>query len=206
MDILPINQHRPEERAIQAAVSTLRRGGILIYPTDTCYGLGCDARNVRAMARIAQLKGRAAAKKFSVIVRDVDSIEEITVVNGVQREIIQHYLPGPYTFVLLNADFRVASTNTLGVRVPDCAITQAIASAFGEPYITTSANRAGTGALYSQAEIRENLLNHLDLGHLPDLILDAGELPRTDTSTVVDLTKSPPVVLRQGSGVFTWPD
>ncbi|MBI4022954.1 threonylcarbamoyl-AMP synthase [Candidatus Berkelbacteria bacterium] len=202
MEHLKISFTNPEPDVIVRAVQVLRQGGCIVYPTDTCYGLGCDARSVRAMKRITQLKGREEAKKFSVIARDIDHIISLTIVDRLQQSILEQYLPGPYTFILLNADFSVAQTSTLGVRIPDCPVTQAIADEFSEAYITTSANLGGTGALYSFEEIQSSLLAGTRASLQPDLILDAGPLVRSPSSTVVDLTKSEPVIIRQGAGAF----
>lgn len=155
------------------------------------------------MNKIAEMKGRDIEKKFSVIAPSIKAIETIAAVTQNQRDILHHYLPGPFTFVLPNADFSVARTSTLGIRVPDCAVTAAIGTAFGEPYITTSANISGTGALYSFEEINAHLLQRLPDALLPDLVLNAGDLPRTDASTVVDLTSPTPSIIRQGSGSFS---
>lgn len=203
MIVRAVHREDPDPAVMAEAATVLRRGGVLLYPTDTCYGLGCDARNTQAMAKIGAMKGRDGAKKFSVIIPSVHSADTIVMVSEEQRKILEKHLPGPFTFILINVDFRVAATSTLGIRVPDCPVTQKIASLFGEPYITTSANLSGTGALYSFQEIKHNLLDHLPNDLQPNLILDAGELPRTDASTVVDLTGSVPHIVRQGSGTFT---
>lgn len=206
MDIRTISAIRPDPVTIDLASKVLRRGGIIVYPSDTCYGLGADARNERAMAKIEEMKqGRSPRKRFSVIARDVEHIREITFVGEEQHAILSHCLPGPYTFILLNLDFRVAQTNTLGVRVPSFPVTQAIADVFEEPYLTTSANFAGEGALYTSLDLREKLIDRLPEHLYPDLVLDAGDLPERPSSTVVDITKLPPKILRQGLGEFSWP-
>lgn len=202
MEIIPVSRMSPEAAAIERAADILRRGGIIIYPSDTCYGLGCDARNPRAMARIAALKGRDHAKKFSVIARDLDHVRALTLATDEQLRVLEAHLPGPYTFVLLNADFAVATTNTLGVRIPDDPVIRSLSQAFGEPYTTTSANLSGMGAIYRTADLHAELLDQLPPDRRPDLILDAGDLPVVPASTVVDLTQSTPVVLRQGAGEF----
>lgn len=206
MTILPIDPHNPDPYAITQATRVLREGGLLIYPTDTCYGLGVDSRNVRAMNRIVELKGgREQAKRFSVIARDIAHIEELTLVDDQTREILETYLPGPFTFILLNADFQVAQTSTLGVRIPRNAVTQAIADQFGDAYITTSANLSGQGALYSVQDLQDQFLSQVDRSLWPDIVLDAGPLHGNPPSTVVNLTKPPPQILRQGGAEFVWP-
>lgn len=198
----PLN---PDPVAIELAAQILRRGGLIIYPTDTCYGLGADARCQPAMERIIRLKGKRDAKKFSVIASDLDHIAELTIVDEEQQQILEQYLPGPYTFILMNADFTVAQTSTLGVRVPDFATTRALSQAFTDAYTTTSANLSGTGGLYTIADIDTQFLHAVDEEEWPDLILDAGDLPVRPSSTVVNLTTLEPTILREGAVPFVWP-
>ncbi len=206
MKTLSIDPVNPDPAIIALAARVLREGGSVVYPTDTCYGLGVDARSVRAMRRIAELKGgRAQTKRFSVIARDIDHIEELTLVDERTREILKAYLPGPFTFILMNADFQVARTSTLGVRIPQHAVTQALARGFADAYITTSANLEGRPALYSAGDLQEHFLAHVDQSLWPDIILDAGPLIEHPPSTVVDVTKPLPQILRQGGLPFVWP-
>ena len=206
MEIVPIDPSNPDPQSIQKAARVLRSGGILVYPTDTCYGLGADAQSLRAMQRVTELKGgREAAKRYSVIARDLEHIASLTVLNETQRKILTTYLPGPFTFILLNADFSVASTSTLGVRWPDYPVTQAIADSFGDAYITTSANLKGQGAIYSVDELKDSFFDLVDSSLWPDLILDAGPLTKRLPSTVVNITGSVPRVIREGGRPFQWP-
>lgn len=205
MKVLSINPLQPDASAIKEAARILRRGGVVIYPTDTCYGIGADARNPRARERIVKMKQRDESKKFSIIVKDIALIEKIAFVDDTQREILQHYLPGQYTFILMNADLSILNKNTLGVRIPDNVVTQELANAFGEPFISTSANFVGQPALYTYEEINEDFLQLIDPENLPDLVLDAGVLPKNPPSTVVNLVKKLPVIIRQGAAPFTWP-
>lgn len=206
MKTLTINPDLPDQKAIAEAVHVLQEGGLLVYPTDTCYGLGVDSRNVRAMNRIVELKGgREQAKRFSVIARDIEHIEQLTLVDDFTRDILESYLPGPFTFILLNTDFQVAQTSTLGVRIPSSAVTQAIANNFNDAYITTSANLSGQGAIYSIEDLEKNFLSQVDPSLWPDIVLDAGSLDNDPPSTVVNLTKQPPQILRQGGLPFIWP-
>lgn len=206
MKILTVDPTSPDPGVIAQAARVLREGGLLAYPTDTCYGLGVDARNVRAMSRITQLKGgRDETKRFSVIARDIEHVEELTVVDDVSRAILEAYLPGPFTFILLNTDFQVAQTSTLGVRIPGHAVTQAIATTFGDAYITTSANLMGQPVVYSIQDLQSQLLDQVHPSTWPDIVLDAGPLTQLPPSTVVNLTKQPPQILRQGGLPFIWP-
>lgn len=196
---------KPDPLVIRAAADVLQRGGVLIYPTDTCYGIGVDGRSEVGRAKIAAIKQRDAVKPFSVIARDRAQIEGIAELNDQQRAILDTYLPGPFTFILLSASRIFSTSSTIGVRIPDYPLTQLLAETFGEPFISTSANAGGQPALYSFAEIQERFLTTLPDALLPDLCLDAGELPMNLPSTVVDLTQKPPKVIRQGGIPFTWP-
>ncbi|MBI2590121.1 threonylcarbamoyl-AMP synthase [Candidatus Berkelbacteria bacterium] len=203
MKILTLSPQKPDSSAIQAAVEVLKRGGVLIYPTDTCYGLGTDARNRRAIQRLLALKDRETGKKFSVIAQDLEHIERLAQLSDYQRETLKRYLPGSYTFILLNADFGISPTNTIGIRIPDYPITQVISQTFHDAYITTSANLSGQGALYSLEDIKKHFLHVVPQESQPDLILNAGALPQVPSSTVVDLTTTPPTLIRQGNAHFT---
>jgi len=205
MKRVKIELETPHPDAIRQAVEVLKRGGVIVYPTDTCYGLGVDARNESAVRRLVAMKSRDhAAKPFSVIVRSVADIKKITQTSDTIDRMLQTYLPGPFTFVLINLDFRISRSSSVGVRIPRCPVTSMLAAEFGAPYTTTSANQSGLQNPYSYTDIEQNLLIPLKIRNepLPDLILDAGPLKQTDPSTIVDLTHDKPKILRQGSGVF----
>lgn len=206
MQILPLNPEAPEAAVIAEAVAALRRGGIIAYPSDTCYGLGGDARNAHVLERITALKGgREATKRYSVIARNLRHIESLTVLSPDQRAILAHYLPGPYTFIVVNADFAVSQTSTLGIRWPDYPVTQLLADAFNDAYVTTSANLSGRELIYDVESLQRDLLDHVDKSLWPDVVLDAGTLLPRPSSTVVDLTGDEPRILRPGAGTFQWP-
>lgn len=206
MTILPINPIDPDPDVIVQATRVLHDGGLLVYPTDTCYGIGVDARNERALSKLTEFKGgRDSTKRFSVIARDIQHIAELCLVSEAQWSILANYLPGPFTFILLNTDFQVAQTSTLGVRIPDHAVTAAIANQFKDAYISTSMNRSDQPTAYSVEDIEQRLLDSVDRSLWPDLILDAGALPPNPSSTVVNLATIPYQVLRQGGQPFVWP-
>jgi L-threonylcarbamoyladenylate synthase len=197
MKIININLKKPSTDVIKKAVEVLKSGGILVYPTDTCYGLGVDPRNKKALQKLLELKGRLLSKKISVIVPDLKMLKKICFVNQKQEEILRKYLPGPFTFILFK---KKAKKETLGIRIPDCLITQMLAEEFGFPYTTTSANLSGQKECYDIGCVLSQFKNKKIK---PDLILDAGKLSKNPPSTVVDLTCFPPRVLRKGSAVFS---
>ncbi len=208
MKRIKIIAERPHPDAIHEAVAALMRGGVVLYPTDTCYGLGVDARNATAVRRLIQMKGRdLTAKPFSVIVRSIDQMKSIAEVNEVNDTILHQHLPGPFTFVLINLDFRIARSSSIGIRIPSSVVTSMIAAEFGAPYTTTRANLADKPSPYSETDLESDLFLPLKLANIepPDVWLDAGKLPRHAPSTVVDLTGLEPKILRNGSGKLRIP-
>jgi L-threonylcarbamoyladenylate synthase len=205
MKRIPITAEQPHPDAIKQAVDVMRRGGVIIYPTDTCYGIGVDARNHSAVRRLIMLKLRHMTEKpFSVIVQSIDAIRPIAQLDGDTEGLLHEYLPGPYTFVLVNLDFRISRSSSIGIRIPASVTTSMLAATFHGPFTTTSANVSGLASPYSFEGIEQSLLNPITQSGsaLPDLILDAGRLAPRAPSTVIDLTTAEPRIIRQGSGLF----
>lgn len=184
-------------------VNILRKGGVIIYPTDTVYGLGCDISKAKAVERIARIKGvRLEKSNFSFICYDLSHMSLYTkhISNPIFKQIKKH-LPGPFTFIL-EANSNVPKIfkhkkKTVGIRIPDHAIPLTIVRELGNPILTTSIHDADDILDYTtDAE-----LIHDNMGHLVDLVIDGG-YGHNVPSTVVDVTVSPPVILRQGLGVF----
>lgn len=198
---MEINPDNPQIKFIQRAVEVLERGGIIIYPTDTVYGIGCDLFNKKAIERIYQLKGKERKKPLSFIVPNLKDISTYAMVSDFSYRILRRLLPGPYTFVLPATRMvpkRIAKVNkkTIGIRIPDNKICQMLLAEFPNPIISTSANLSGTEILNDPIEIEA------ELGKLVDLILDCGRLG-LEASTVVDLTEKKPKILRSGKGEFS---
>lgn len=198
---MEINPDNPQIKFIQRAVEVLERGGIIIYPTDTVYGIGCDLFNKKAIERIYQLKGKERKKPLSFIVPNLKDISTYAMVSDFSYRILRRLLPGPYTFVLPATRMvpkRIAKVNkkTIGIRIPDNKICQMLLAEFPNPIISTSANLSGTEILNDPIEIEA------ELGKLVDLILDCGRLG-LEASTVVDLTEKKPKILRRGKGEFS---
>ena len=149
--------------------------------------------------KIYKIKKRTDKKPLSVIVKSIYDLKKYAVLNQKQEAILKEYLPGPYTFVLLSSDYGIFNQSSIGVRIPRYKLTALIADKFGSPYATTSANQSGQGPCYHL----DCLLNQFkDANCQPNLILDAGELNKKPPSTVVDLTRWPPHIIRKGSGEF----
>lgn len=201
--LLKINTENPEARKIQQAIDVLDQGGIIIYPTDTVYGLGCDIYNSKAVDRICKLRGLDPVKaRLSFICQDISQASEFAqqIDNTVFR-LMKKHLPGPFTFVL-HSNNQVPKMfknrkRTIGVRVPDNNICQALVQGLGRPILTAS--------LKSDDEVLEYFTDpedfYDDFKKLVDLVIDGGP-GKNQPSTVVDCTGAAPIVLRAGAGIL----
>ena len=199
--LLTINPHNPEGRKIRQAVDIMERGGVIIYPTDTVYALGCDMLNAKAVDRICRLRQLDPVKaNLSIVCRDISEVSEFTqqIDNQIFR-VMKKNLPGPFTFIL-NSNNQVPKLfknrkRTIGIRMPHNNIALALVEALGHPMLTAS--------LKADDEVLEYLTDPLDIHEayqkLTDLVIDGGpggNLP----STVVDCTGAEPLIIREGAG------
>jgi tRNA threonylcarbamoyl adenosine modification protein (Sua5/YciO/YrdC/YwlC family) len=197
--ILEINPSHPEPRKIKKVVEVLANGGIMAYPTDTYYGIGCDLLNKGSIEKIYQLKRRSPHQPFSFICSDLKNISEYAQVTNYAYKTMKRLLPGPYTFVLegsrLVPKIMLTKRQTVGIRVPDNPICLAIVEEFGHPIISTSATDAenNNAVLSTPREIQEKL------GHALDLIVDGGPVGG-DPSSIISLIDDTPEILREGAG------
>jgi tRNA threonylcarbamoyl adenosine modification protein (Sua5/YciO/YrdC/YwlC family) len=196
--ILEINPQHPEPRKIQKVVATLLAGGIIAYPTDTYYGIGCDLMNKGAIEKIYQLKRRSPQQPFSFICSDLKDLSEYAQVTNYAYKTMKRFLPGPYTFILegsrLVPKIMLTKRRTVGIRVPDHDICLAIVKDLGHPVISTSATDPENGAaLETPQEIKGKL------GHALDIIIDGGVVSGKPSS-VISLIDDVPEVLREGVG------
>jgi len=194
---LVIHPENPQARHIRAAAEVLETGGLIVYPTDSVYGLGCDLSNKNAIEKIYQCKGNDKRKLLSFICPDLKEISEYAYVPDSAYKIMRRLLPGPYTFIL-NATKRVPrilleKRKTVGIRVPDNAVCQALLAELGRPIISTSARLADQPFLGDPEEIAETF------DHIAEIFLDSGP-GGLELSTVIDFTGEEPVVVRQGKG------
>lgn len=181
----------PSERDLIREV--VRKGRLLIFPTDTIYGLGCDAFHERAIQRLYELKGRPPERPFSVHLRSVAEVERHAVMTKRQRALIQTLLPGPYTVVLEateDAPPACVSGGKIGLRVPRSRSFQMISQAAGRPLVGTSVNRHGEPPLTDIGEIIAQF------GDDVDLVITTDEPMSHTSSAVIDLTVEPPRALR----------
>lgn len=195
----PIISVEPVKESAVRAAEVLRAGGVVLYPTDTLYGLGADALSDEAVEKVRQIKGRPEHKPIHAIVANMDMAARYGVVNNTARQLARVFLPGPLTLILekqRGIDSGIAhGIGTFGIRIPDNKFCIALAREFGRPYTTTSANRSGEDPSRSLGPILESLIG----SGLIDLVVSAGELPESLPSTVVDVSSDKPYVLREGA-------
>lgn len=199
--LLAINEENPQPRLITRVVDILERGGVIAYPTDTTYGIGCSIMSKKGIERIYSIKQREKKKPFSFICSDLSDIARYAKVSNYQYKILKRLLPGAYTFVLPASstvpDLLVTKQKTVGIRIPDNILCLAIVRQLGHPIITTSANRSG------EEPIGDPLSVDRELGKQLDLVVDGGILSAT-VSSVVSLIDDVPTILRKGMGDVTW--
>ena len=197
---IKIYEDNPNEASIKKVVDVLRNGGLIIYPTDTVYGLGCDITNSKALERIAKIKGIKLEKaNFSFVCSDLSNISDyVKQIDTATFKILKRALPGPYTFILpgnndLPREFR--KKKTVGIRVPDNAIVLEIVKMLGNPIVSTSIHDEDAVLEYSTDPelIFEKWQN------LVDLVIDGGYGNNTP-STIIDLSGYEPVIVREGKG------
>ncbi len=196
--LLVINPDHPEPRKIERAALALAAGEIIAYPTDTLYGLGCDLSNKRAIERLSSFKPTPKGKQFSFICPNLGDIAKYALVENATYRLLRHLLPGPYTFIL-NATRDVprivqSKRKTVGIRVPKHPVPVALAAALGRPILSTSATDHMGVALIDTREIDDSY-------HGLAMVLDGGtggEIP----TTIIDLTRSPVEIVREGAGAI----
>jgi tRNA threonylcarbamoyl adenosine modification protein (Sua5/YciO/YrdC/YwlC family) len=195
---IEVNALHPEPRKIQRAVEALRQGEVIVYPTDTVYGIGCALGQKRAVDRIFHLTGKDESQLLTLVCADLSDIARYAVLENPQYRLLKRLLPGPYTFVLPATRevprMLLSKRKTIGIRVPAHAVSHALVQALGVPLISTSASYRGEQPLNDPAEIVARFKGI-------ELVLDAGYCGVV-SSTVVDLTGSSPEVLREGAGAI----
>ncbi|MBH1989154.1 MAG: threonylcarbamoyl-AMP synthase [Myxococcaceae bacterium] len=197
---LKIDSEFPEPRMIAHAVTILERGGVIAYPTDTRYGIGCGIFDKQAIDRIYRIRNLDPEHLLSFVVPDLSDIARYALIESDAYRMMKRYLPGPYTFILRAAPevpkIFQSKRKTVGIRVPNHPVTLALARTYKRP-IVSSSTKLGNRTLYGPQEIVEHI------GHDLDLILDAGTLDGSDSS-VVDLSGPYPIVIREGAGDLSW--
>ena len=185
---------------IKDIINVLERGGLIVYPTETMYGIGADATNPVAIKKLSFYKKRPLGKPYSIAVVDQKMAEDYVFLNNSAKNLYKNFLPGPIT-VISKGKHKVApgvesETGTLGIRIPDYPLVLDILKGFGKPITATSANASYQRRPYKTSDILDNISSKQK--SLIDIIIDAGELPHNEPSTVVDTTFDDIMVLRQG--------
>ena len=195
--ILAIDPQHPQPRLLQRAVDLLADGGVVAYPTDTYYALGCDLDSRKGIERLYQLKARDKRKPLSFIVPDLADVARYALVSNFAYRTMKGLTPGPFTFILPATrqvpEMMQTKQKQVGIRVPDAPLARALAAGLGHPLVTTSATNREGEPLIDPKDIKELL------GHGLDLILDGGVLP-AEPSTVLSLIGDELEVLREGKG------
>lgn len=199
--LISVDAIHPEPRRISQIAAVLRNGGIIAYPTDTTYGIGCSIFHKKSIERIYQLKNRERKKPFSFICSSLSEVSRYGRVDTTVFKLLKRHLPGPYTFVLEATrevpDLLLTRQKTVGIRIPDNRICLALVEALGNPLITTSANLSGEEPVSDPYQIEDVF------GHQLEYVIDGGLLT-TEVSSVVSLIDGIPEVLREGAGDVSW--
>lgn len=199
-ELIKIYPENPSEKEIKKVVKVLKDGGLIIYPTDTVYGLGCDINNQKALEKVARIKGVKLDKaNFSFVCKDLSNLSEyVAQIDTKTFKILKRNLPGPYTFILPgnnNLPSVFKKKKTVGIRVPDNSIAQALVEYLGNPIISSS--------IYDEDELVEYTTDPELIAekwdNLVDIVIDGGYGDNV-ASTVIDLTQGEPVLVREGKG------
>jgi tRNA threonylcarbamoyl adenosine modification protein (Sua5/YciO/YrdC/YwlC family) len=194
--LLSVNPNHPEPRKIRRAIDALEAGDIVGYPTDTVYGIGCDLLSKKSIDRLYQIKDMDRSQKLALICPDLRSAARYAIVEDATFRILRKYLPGPYTFIL-EATREVPKTlqskrRTIGVRIPDHPVVQAIVHGLGRPIMSTTAAPHGEAPYIDPHEIDDRFSGLA-------MVLDGG-VGGSMPTTVIDLTGGSPQVVREGAG------
>lgn len=194
---LSIHPDHPAPRRIGKVVETLQRGGVIAYPTDTVYGLGCDLDDRRAIGQIYQIKNKNKKSPLSIVCPDLKDIAKYAIVSDQAYRLMKRLLPGPYTIILkatkLVPRAMLSNQRTVGIRIPDHPIALAIVEQLGRPLVTSSIPMLPDMTYNDPDEIEQRL------GHQLALVVDAG-LSYPEPSTILDMTEMPPRLIRRGKG------
>ncbi len=198
--ILQINPTHPQPRHIARVVEILRSDGVIVYPTDTVYGLGCDIRSKKALDRVRRIKRMDNKRHLSFVFADLKAISEYAQVDDPSYKILRRYLPGPYTFVLratrLVPRIVLTKRQEVGIRIPDNKICQALLAELGHPILSSSVRLPDDQLLDDPKEIAKIYKGQVDL------VVDGGVfLPQP--SSIVSLLDETPQVMREGKGDVT---
>jgi tRNA threonylcarbamoyl adenosine modification protein (Sua5/YciO/YrdC/YwlC family) len=195
--LFAIHPTHPQARLVRRAADIVRSGGLVAYPTDSCYALGCDRGDAKATERLRRVRGLDERHHLTLMCRDVSEISRYAMVDDTQYRLLKSVAPGSYTFILRarrDVPRRLTKKKTIGVRVPGHPVAHALLAELDQPMVSATLLLPGAAApLADPEEIRAALEHQLDL------VIDGGP-GGVEPSTVIDLTGETPVVLRKGSG------
>jgi tRNA threonylcarbamoyl adenosine modification protein (Sua5/YciO/YrdC/YwlC family) len=193
-----VHQQNPHKRIILNATQILGKGGLIIYPTDTIYGIGCNLHNKSALQRVYQLKKKSKFDPISIIVRDIKQASNYCKISNFAFKIMKHCLPGPYTFILPSSReiprIMLSKRKEVGIRIPDNEICHTILENFQYPLVNTSVNIHSDEILNDPDEIEKIYKNEVEI------FLDADWLPDAQESSIVSLVNDEIKVFREGKG------
>ena len=196
-----IHPDNPQSRLIQQAVQMIQSGGVIVYPTDSCYALGCHLGDKDAVERMRRIRGIDEQHHLTLVCRDLSEIAKFARVDNVQYRFLRAHTPGSYTFILRatrEVPRRLAhpKRSTIGLRVPAHRVVQSLLEQLDEPLLSTTLILAGDDAALTDGhEIRERL------EHEVELVIDGGELS-SEPTTVIDLSETTPLLVRKGKGAI----
>ncbi len=205
MDIVKINPDIPDKKIITGAVQILKKGGVVMYPTDTAYGLAADVKSREGIEKIYSIKGRMQNKTLPLIAGSTEMASRYVEWTPVGKKLARKFWPGPLTLVLesriMNLESKICRKyiirqGKIAIRMPDNKIAQMISRELGRPITSTSANISNHPECYSAAEFLNQAIGNK---WLPNLILDAGRLKKRKLSTIVDAAKDQMIVIRKGT-------
>jgi tRNA threonylcarbamoyl adenosine modification protein (Sua5/YciO/YrdC/YwlC family) len=192
-----IHPTHPQKRLVRQAADIVRRGGLIAYPTDSCYALGCDRGNAKGAERLRRIRGIDERHHLTLMCRDLSEMARYAIVDDAQFKLLKSVTPGSYTFILRarrEVPRRLTKKKTIGVRVPGHPVAHALLAELDQPMLSATLSLPGTATPLSDPhDIREKLERELDL------VIDGGSCG-IEPSTVIDLTEETPRVLRAGKG------
>ena len=203
MKILKLNS-KNIKKAVKEIAGLIREGKVIICPTDTVYGLVADATNEKAISKIFKIKKRQRSKAISIFVKDIESAKKISIIGSSQASFLEEVWPGKVTVVLRKRDevslpkILFGQEKTIGLRIPDYELIVLLLKELNVPLTGTSANISGESSMVRVKRVLDQFKNQK---YQPDLIVDAGDLEVSKPSTVIDLTKPEPRILRIGSAL-----
>ncbi len=195
--LIQINPENPQPRLVDQAIDVLRQGGIIAYPTDTYYGIGCDIMNKKAIEAVYRLKHRKPQKPFSFICSDLKNISDYAKVTNYAYKTMRRLLPGPYTFILEGSrqvpKIMLTKRKTAGIRVPEHKICIELVKTLGNPIISTSATTEDGETFFDASLLHDHFGNRIDL------VIDGGPVPG-EPSSIISLIDDIPEIIRKGRG------